>query len=409
MILLRGATVLDPSTEHQVRDIAIGEDGLVSEIPEQATQLDQVIDCTGSYVVPGLVDLHAHVDVTRFDAAVPADDAHLRRGVVAINDGGSVGADGFEVFLRDVVHSVRAHVTCYLNASADGIRFILAGEYGDSRVLRIDDAVAVARRYSDVVKGIKVRLGRLQTGNDPLPVLEAGLKMADKAGIPLMAHIGDTACSLAQILDRLRPGDIVTHCFHGKFGGILEHGRPSQAVRDARARGIVFDIGHGTTQLSYAVARAAIGSGFMPDTISSDLTHSNWNGPAFDLVTVMSKLVGLGMPLADAIRATSVTPAAVLRLDDYGKLAVGTPAHITVLRQKEDAETLSDGSGEPLSLRRFEPVFVVEGASMISSLPRRDELNDLDDPWQPTTLDAIEEARARTAADRETKSQRSEP
>ena len=380
-VILRGGTPVGAGAGSG-GDVVVSA-GRIAEAPAAFDEF-RVIDTAGAIVVPGLVDLHGHVDTTGFDAAVPADEAHLRRGVVAVNDGGSVGARGFDAFLSGVVRASRCRVTAFLNAGADGIRFVLQGEYADRSVLRVAAAVAVATQHPDVVRGVKVRLGRLSAGDDPLPILDAGLRIAAEAGLPLMVHVGDTACTLAEILAGLRPGDIVTHCFHGKREGILEGGVPSPAVLDARAAGVLFDIGHGATQLSYAVAEAAIGSGFLPDTISSDLTRTNWNGPAFDLVTVMSKLIALGMPLTEAITATSTIPSRILGLDGYGTLTVGEPAHLVVLRQRAEAEELPDGAGHPLTLRRYEPELVVDGVDVLPSARRRDEIPGLHDTWTPT-------------------------
>jgi len=388
VFVLRGGRVItsDGAATH---DVFVVDGKIASEVPADRVGEMHVIDCAGALVVPGLVDLHGHVDTATFDAALPADEAHLRRGVVAVNDGGSVGADVFDRFRNEIVSRSRAHITCFLNASSQGIRYVLAGEYDDRSVLRVERAVDVARANPEIVRGIKVRLGRLHTGDDPIPVLEAGLKIAAEADLPLMAHIGDTACSLDEIIERLRPGDILTHCYHGKAEGILQAGHIRPTVLDARQRGILFDIGHGTTQLSYAVATAAIDRGFLPDTISSDLTHNNWGGPAFDLTTVMSKLIGLGMPLTDAIIATTATPAKALKLTGYGDIRANAPAHLTVMRQRDTAETARDGSGIEISIKRLEPAFVIDGADLIASIPRRDEGVELPDGWVPTPIETI--------------------
>ncbi len=240
VIVLRNVRSTAPRSPS--RDAFVVNGHLHERLPALPARATELIDCDNAYLVPGLVDMHGHVDTVGFDAGVPADQAHLLRGVVAINDGGSVGADGFPVFLEQVVRRSRARITAYLNASATGIRRILVGEYGDLGTLRIDAAVTVARRHPNIVRGIKVRLGRRNAGENPLPVLAAGLQIAREAGLPLMAHIGDTTCSLSEILTRLRPGDIVTHCFHGKAEGILEHGRPAGTVIDARAKGVLFDV-----------------------------------------------------------------------------------------------------------------------------------------------------------------------
>ena len=192
-----------------------------------------------------------------------------------------------------------------------------------------------------------------------LQLLAEAIEAGKQAGLPVMVHIGETAVPLADILQLLRAGDLVAHCYTGKEHGILHDGKVSDAVWEARSRGVLFECAHGRSNFSYTVAEPAIDQGFLPDIICSDTSYRNWNGPVFDLVTTMSKLLSLGMSLTDVVARTTEVPARLLGLWDegYGRLEVGGPAHVTVLSVPTDEQDLPDASGNARPVRRLEPRF----------------------------------------------------
>jgi dihydroorotase len=191
---------------------------------------------------------------------------------------------------------------------------------------------------------------------------------------------------LPAILELLRPGDIVSHCYTGKPHGILNNsqalaGPTSQAtsggkvlpqVLEARARGVLFDSAHGRSNLSFSVARQAIAEGFLPDVLSSDTSARNWRGPVFDLVTSMAKLRALGMSMQDIVPRVTIAPARVLGLDTegYGTLVEGGPAHVTVLADTAET-TLPDAAGNQIVAPRLEPVTVLQAGRRVATTPWR--------------------------------------
>ena len=190
----------------------------------------------------------------------------------------------------------------------------LLGELEDMRWASPDQAIATAREHPDVIVGVKVRLGYQMVGNDPEPALRLARQAADELGLPLMVHVIDMRRPIAWLLQYLLAGDIVTHCFHGNEGGILQpDGRLFPEVVRARDRGVLFDVGHGIGSFTYRVARAALRQGFPPDSISSDIHAHNIAGPAYDQATTLSKLFHVGMSLGEVIRATTAAPAAAIR------------------------------------------------------------------------------------------------
>jgi dihydroorotase len=187
-----------------------------------------------------------------------------------------------------------------------------------------------------------------------------------------MVHIGETAEPLPAVLDHLRPGDIVAHCYTGKPHGILEGDHVLPAVRAARERGVLFDSAHGRSNLSFEVARRAIADGFLPDVLSSDTSARNWRGPVFDLLTSVSKLVALGAPFDECVRRATVVPARLLGLDTegYGRLAVGGRADVTVVTETDEV-TLPDAAGNSIVAPRLEPTLVLHAGAVVETVPWR--------------------------------------
>lgn len=376
-LILTGGHVIDPASGRDgPADVAV-RDGKVSAVaPGLGTDAERVIDCRGQYVTPGLIDSHSHIFASVSKVGAPVDEAHLARGVVAVADAGTAGASTFEAFRRYVAEPARTRVLSFLNVSVLGLIDFRFGELLNPETLVPADAVAVAAAYPELVRGFKIRLSTDVVGDRCLELLGAAVATAGEAGLPVMVHIGETAAPLADILDLLRPGDLVAHCYTGKEGGILEDGKVSDAVWAARERGVRFECAHGKSNFSYLVAEPAIDQGFLPDFACSDTSYRNWNGPVFDLLTTLSKLVALGMDLSAVIERATVAPARYLGLWDegYGRLDEGGPAHVTVFRQLPDPEPLPDAAGNSRPVRRFEPSATVCGGEVIEPIAWRGEL-----------------------------------
>lgn len=373
-LLLRGGTLIDPTSTHSGRvDIAV--DG--STITSIGSSLDataaRVLDCDGAFVAPGLVDSHTHIFSEVSKVGAPVDEAHLRRGVVAACDAGTAGASTFAAFKHHVADASRTRVLSFLNVSVLGLIDFRFGELLNPGTLVQEDAVAVARANPDIVRGLKIRLSTDVVGQQCLELLGEAIKVGDEAGLRLMVHIGETAAPLADILEMLRPGDVVAHCYTGKEHNILEDGKVSDAVWDARGRGVLFECAHGKSNFSFAVAQPAIEQGFLPDIVCSDTSYRNWNGPVFDLLTTMSKLVALGVPLEEVVRLATEAPARTLGIweEGYGRIEVGGSAHLTVFEMLEDADELPDAAGNSISAQRLDPRWTVLGGDPVAPLPWR--------------------------------------
>ena len=297
-LVVAGGHVLCPATGvDAIADVAI-DDGRIAAVGEGLAGRERV-EAAGLLVVPGLIDLHVHVYDGVSHYGIDADTYLLRRGTTTGVDVGSAGAQTFPGLRRMVIERARTRIYAYLHIAVEGMISPLVGELEDIRWASVEQCVRVAEANRDVIAGVKLRAGYQMVGPDPRPAVALALEAADALALPLMVHVIDMGMPLPELLARMRPGDVVTHCFHGNDGGLLdEDGRVWPEAFAARERGILFDVGHGSGSFTWRVARDALAQGFPPDTISSDIHTYNHAGPVHDLPRTLSKLLHLGMPLA---------------------------------------------------------------------------------------------------------------
>jgi dihydroorotase len=325
-VVIAGGRVIDPSQPMDgVADVAIANGRIAAVAPGLAAAgAAQVVDARGRIVTPGLVDIHAHLD-----AAMPP--AHcLTTGVTSIADAGSCGADN----IADLVAIARAapnRMRILINLARRGLadRAELMG------LVNVD--VPATRRaidaHRDTIIGIKARLSRNVVGDRALEAVARAHEITVPLGLPLMVHVGQTAMPLPAILERLRPGDIVTHVYAPPPNGMLDaDGRVLPEVREARRRGVLFDVGNGRSgHITWEVAERAIQQDFLPDSISSDLTAPGRTDRVFDFPTVLSKFLVLGLTVEQVIaRATTNAARALPPFRDAGTLRAGAPADVAV-------------------------------------------------------------------------------
>ncbi len=349
-VVIKGGTVIDPSQGlHAKRDVAVAG-GRIAAVAEHVPDKDahDVIEARGLLVTPGLVDLHVHVWWGVAHLAIEADPSCLARGATTVADAGSAGSNTIAGFRRYVIDQVDTRVLAFLNISGMGQLDADIGELQDIRWARVSHAAEAARLHRDRVVGIKVRLTDAIAGENDVVALERALDAAAQAGLPVMIHIGRSVHPLERLLAMLRPGDMVTHSFTGLPHGILDNtGRVIDVARDARARGVVFDVGHGAGSFSFEVAEKALADGFPPGTISSDVHRYNVRGPVYDLATTLSKFLHLGLPLDEVVALGTSRPAAALGWQDrVGTLKVGAEADVAVWELREGPVTFTDSLGK---------------------------------------------------------------
>ncbi len=354
-LILRGGRILDPGTgRDEIADIAFAG-GKVAAIGAEAAAGSGAVErrVEGCIVTPGQIDLHAHVYWGGTSLGVDADELARRSGTTTWLDVGSAGPGNFLGFRKHVIERSQTRIFAYLHVSFAGIfgfaHEVMVGESGDLRLLNPEACARVALEHRDLVKGIKVRVGANTSGANGLAPLYLAIEAADRAGLPVMCHIDRPPPRYVDVLEVLRPGDILTHCFKPfPNAPCCADGRIRDQVWKARERGVIFDIAHGKGSFSFHTARSMLAAGFWPDVISSDVHALCIDGPAYDNLVTMSKFLCLGMPLEEVVRAVTVTPARILGRPDLADLSIGSTGDATVLRIVPGRHVYEDVLGEQM-------------------------------------------------------------
>ena len=355
-LLIRNANVLDPSQNLSgKRDIGIRY-GLIEAVeatiaPERALR---VMDAGGKLVTPGLIDLHAHTYPYGSAIGIPADELVAHQCTTTVVSAGDAGANNFAGFRRFVVPGSRTRQFAFVHIALAGLAGFPVPELFNIDYAQVDVAARAVAENADMVLGVKVRMSENVIARHGLEPLRRAIAACERSGVPakVMCHIGgvaDTAL-MSQILDLLRPGDVLTHCYSGapnvagQGTNIVQDGKLLPAALAAKRRGVLFDIGHGGGSFDYTIAEAAIAQGCPPDTISSDIHVFSGNTPGMPyLPWVMSKLIGLGFTLAEVVTMATATPARVIsRIPKHGTLQIGAPADLSILEVVEGAVSFVD-------------------------------------------------------------------
>ena len=370
-LILRSGRVIDPASQLDATcDIGFAGGKVAAVSPSIAGHANVERDCTGSIVIPGMIDLHTHVYWGGTSIGVDAEPIARRSGTTTFIDAGTAGPANFPGFRKHVIEPSPVRILAFLNVSFAGIfafsKTVMVGESANLMLLDLHECIRVARENPDLIIGVKVRVGRGAGGSSGIAPLDMALECAEELGLPLMAHIDHPPPTRREVLDRLRPGDILTHCYRNFPNSLLG---PDGNVRDealrARERGIHFDIGHGAGSFGFHACRGLLAAGFLPDAISSDVHVLNVDGPAYDLLETMSKFLVLGMDLTQIVAAVSSGPARAIRRPSLGTLAVGTEGDATILGIEHGAYKFSDTQGVTLDgNQRFRLDAMVVGGKM---------------------------------------------
>ncbi|MDF3062689.1 MAG: dihydroorotase [Microvirga sp.] len=354
-LILKGGRVIDPSQKlDRVTDVAFSA-GKVAKVGDGlADGGADMRDVSGFIVTPGIIDLHTHVYWGGTSLGIDAEEFCRLSGVTTSVDTGSAGPGNWAGFRKHVIEPSEVRILAYLHVSFAGIyafsKTIMVGESEEMRLMAPTEAVEVAEANRDVIVGIKVRVGKHASGDQGTAPLNIALQVAEEVGMPLMAHIDHPPPSYEEVIDMLRPGDVLTHAFRPfPNAPCTAQGTVKQAVLNARKRGVIFDIGHGKGSFAFKTARAMLANGFYPDTISSDIHTLCIDGPAFDQVTTLSKFLCLGMELKDVIAATTVNAAMALKRPELGSLKPGSAGDATIISVREGKFDYVDVVGEHMT------------------------------------------------------------
>ena len=350
-LVIRGGEVIDPKTHfHSVADVAIRDHKIVAVATKLPVyEATRTIDATGLAVVPGLVDIHAHVyagtgqrDAYCGDNSVYPDGFTFRSGVTTVTDAGGSGWKNFPDFKDRVIDRSKTRVFAFLNIVGSG----MAGGAIEQNTADMDAqrTAAMAKRYPGQVVGVKTAHYKAPDWTAVDRSVEAGTI----AGIPVMIDFGDFSPErpYSELVTRkLRPGDISTHMYLRLIDMLDENGKLKAYFFEARKRGVIFDVGHGAGSFVFRYAVPAMQQGFAPDSISTDLHAGSMNAGMKDMLNVMSKFLNLGMSLEDVILRSTWNPAKEIGHPELGSLSVGSDADVAVLRVEKGRFGFVDSSG----------------------------------------------------------------
>jgi dihydroorotase len=341
-LLLKNGHILCPHNgiDGQM-DIAIA-DGKIAAVARDIdpSLAEQVVDVSGHYVTPGLIDMHVHVYHTREPEglSVMADSHSFRSGVTTMVDTGTAGARHFLHFKRTVIDLSKTRIFAYINIVDQG----MVGDFEqDPRNMDPELAASIVLAYPEICVGIKTAHYWTKLPFDdlhtPWAAVDRALEAAQICGKPIMVDFWPRPERTYQelVLEKMRPGDIHTHVFAQQFPVLDEAGKPAQFMFEARERGVIFDVGHGAGSFWFRNAVPAIQGGFVPDSISTDLHVRNVHGVVVDMLTTMNKILNIGVPLTEVIRLSTINPAKEIGHPELGHLSEGAEADIAVLKLME--------------------------------------------------------------------------
>lgn len=374
-LLLKNGHVIDPKNGiNSKMDVAIKEDKIAriaKEIsPSQATK---VVDVTDLYVIPGLIDIHTHVFVgskpnTFADgsSSVSPDDFTLRSGVTTVVDAGTSGWRNFPVFKENVIDQSKTRILAFLNIAGSG----MSGKATQENIQDMDPdkAVQTVKKYPDIIVGIKI--GHFE-GEEWIPFDQA-LEAGRKANVPLLVECHLPQYSLEQQLNRMRPGDIITHSYEKvseRMPVVDDQGKVRSFVLAAQKKGILFDVGHGGAGFWFDQAVPAFEQGLAPNSFGTDLHRFSMNAGMKSMLNVMSKYMAMGMKLDDVILRATWNAAKYIKQEDLGNLSEGAVADIAVLSMQQGKFGFIDAGGNRLDgNRKLEAELTIRAGKVVWDL-----------------------------------------
>jgi dihydroorotase len=363
-VVIKNGQVLDPASRRSGRmDVAVA-DGKIARVAQgiPAASARTIVDASDYYVTPGLIDIHVHYDSYGASLNLNPDHNSLRHGVTTAVDAGSSGADNFEKFRGQVINRSRTRVLAWLN-------IVAAGMYGsqvedDPRQMDVAKAVATVKKHKDVIVGIKTAHYQPADWTAVDNAVKAAAESSTVTMVDFHPKPGRGYPDL--ILKHMRPGDIHTH-FYGRLTPQLdESGKVQPYMWEARKRGVLFDVGHGSGSFWFRIAAPAIQQGFLPDTISTDLHKDSVMLPNATMINVMSKLLNLGATVEQVVERATANPAKAIRRPDLGSLREGAAADIAVIKlERGQFAFLDSGLGRLTADKRLRCALTVRAGRIV--------------------------------------------
>lgn len=354
-IVIRSGEVRDPASGLKARaDVAI-RDGRIAAIEPSipAEKARETIDARGLFVVPGIVDLHTHIYYGGGSVpGIEADPVAARSGVTTWVDAGSFAYDNVAGFRKYIVDRAQVRIFGFVylypanrDPTGDPVK------WARNSMRQTAEAIQNNR---ETLLGVKVQIGANMNGRYSPEFLKIARELCDTNKLKLMVHISDAPPEVPEIMEQMRAGDIITHSYTGHGTSLCDaKGKLKPGVAEARARGVIFDLGHGLGSFNFGEARKCLDAGFAVDTISSDIYQRNIEGPVYDMPTTMSKLLHLGMSLDDVLLRTTSNPAKVInRVEGLGTLQAGGPADVALFGLEDGQFRLVDSQRNEVTAKQ---------------------------------------------------------
>jgi len=370
-ILLTGGTVLNPATGlNEKVDVGVTGDRIAAiQANLESANAKKILDVTGCYVTPGLIDFHVHSYWGVNPYGCNLDALCLATGVTTTMDAGSAGPVNFLGFRKLVYETSKTRMLGFIALAQHGV-LNTPGELLDLGFADSDGAAETVGNNRDIGVGIKVRMHKKSIGENSRKALRLAISAGEATKTPIMVHVGDTAIGMDEIADTLRAGDVITHCYTPHKPSIIDdRGKLLPLVRKAKECGVIFDVGHAGGHFDFDLVERAMGEGIRPDIISSDL-HGRLAQPGFgivgDLPTTLTKFLPLGLSFEEIIADCTINPARVVGWQDrIGSLEVGREADIAVLQIRDDPVMLRDSRGaEKLHKQRIAAKWTIRGGEV---------------------------------------------
>ncbi|HEU5146304.1 MAG TPA: amidohydrolase/deacetylase family metallohydrolase [Chryseosolibacter sp.] len=349
-LLIKNGHVIDPKNNIDgTMDVAIVE-GKILRVARVISEdnAKKIVDAKGMYVTPGFIDMHTHVFVgsnTGFangTNSISPDDFACRSGVTTVVDAGTSGWRNFPTFKEQVIDRSKTRILAFLSIGGLGLSGKAAQE--NLNDMNVDSAVYMLRQFPGTIVGIKI--GHYE-GNEWLP-FERALSAAERSKVPLFVECHLPAYSLEEQLERMRPGDIITHSFEKvseRMPVVDEEGTLRPFVKKAMERGVLFDVGHGGAGFWFSQAIPALKQGLAPSSFGTDFHRFSMNAGMKDMMNVMSKYMAMGMGLNDVILRATWAPAQAINREDLGHISAGAPADIAVWSMRKGKFGFVDAGG----------------------------------------------------------------
>lgn len=363
-LLITGGNVIDPAGIYKgQQNLRVHKGRLVEISPAILPEEDEkVISLQGEWIIPGLIDIHVHAYPEKTNLGITPDRIGLSQGVCLIADAGSAGSETFNDFYQQIMTPAQTKMVSWLNISRLGLCDSNA-ELADLSELNPEGVTRLVKEFPALICGIKVRMSSSIVGTNGIKPLVIAKETSQQAGLPLMVHVGNGPPFLEEIFPLLTQGDVVTHSFHGKKGGLIDHSAHLISLyKEALERGVYLDLGHGQASFSFRALEIAMEAGIYPSSISTDIHIRNIDGPVFSMVKTMDKMRAAGFSLEEVICLSTINPAQILGLDDsYGTIKIDNPVRLTILREHSRPQILVDSEGESRELpTELEPIGVIQ-------------------------------------------------